>query len=376
MTLDRLKDRVELRKLIDAQALALESPARAAGDRQRPTGGDSFDAFYEKALTIIQSNAAVRAFRLEEEPAPLRERYGRTRFGQSLLLARRLIEAETRFVQVTWPARSDDEPAPGPDGSWDTHRNNFPTLRNDRCPVFDHSLSALLEDMHERSLLKRTLVVAIGEFGRSPKIGAPTTNNVGPGGRDHWPDCYSCLITGGGVRPGEVYGESDRFGAYPATDPVTPGDLAATLFHVGQAGRPDPYLASTLPQFSGTSLGRFRILRPHAKGGLGQVSVALDQELNREVALKEIQPQHADSEVSRERFVLEAEITGGLEHPGIVPVYALGQGPDGRPFYAMRFVKGDSLKQAIEAFHHPRRVVPPMMLPAVSRVNERAPTRE
>ncbi|MGE5194125.1 MAG: protein kinase domain-containing protein, partial [Deltaproteobacteria bacterium] len=99
------------------------------------------------------------------------------------------------------------------------------------------------------------------------------------------------------------------------------------------------------------SPGRFRILRPHAKGGLGQVSVALDRDLNREVALKEIQPQHADDQTSRERFLVEAEITGGLEHPGIVPVYALGHDPDGRPFYVMRFVKGDSLKQAIEQFH-------------------------
>jgi serine/threonine protein kinase len=123
---------------------------------------------------------------------------------------------------------------------------------------------------------------------------------------------------------------------------------------VGQDAASDPRLAATLPigVTSERSLGRFRILRPHAKGGLGQVSVALDQELNREVALKEIQPRHADDQVSRERFVLEAEITGGLEHPGIVPVYALGQGPDGRPFYAMRFVKGDSLKDAIERFHN------------------------
>src|SRR5262249_59238914 len=137
------------------------------------------------------SDQAVRAFRLDEEAPSLRERYGLTRFGQSCLLARRLVEAGTRFIQVTWPARSDDEPVPGPDGSWDTHRNNFPTLRNDRCPVVDHSLSALIEDLHVRGLLARTLVVAVGEFGRSPKIGASTTNNVGPGGRDHWPDCYS-----------------------------------------------------------------------------------------------------------------------------------------------------------------------------------------
>jgi uncharacterized protein (DUF1501 family) len=142
-----------------------------------------------------------------------------------------LIEAETRFVQVTRPARSDDEPMAGPDGSWDTHRNNFPMLRDHRCPVFDRGLAALIGDLQERGLLARTLVVAVGEFGRSPKIGAATTNNVGPGGRDHWPDCYSALVAGGGVRPGELYGESDRFGAYPRTNPVHPYDLLATLFH-------------------------------------------------------------------------------------------------------------------------------------------------
>jgi hypothetical protein len=231
VTLERLKDRVDLRRLIDTEGLRLASSTGNSADHARLSGTDSFDAYYHRALSILQSNAAVRAFRLEDESEALRLRYGMTRFGQSLLLARRLIEAETRFVQVTWPARSDDEPAPGPDGSWDTHRNNFPTLKNDRCPVFDHSLSALIEDMHQRGLLERTLVVAIGEFGRSPKIGAPTTNNVGPGGRDHWPDCYTCLIAGGGVRPGEIYGESDRFGAYPKTNSVHPYDLICTVFH-------------------------------------------------------------------------------------------------------------------------------------------------
>lgn len=231
VTLERLKDRVDLRHLIDTSAGALNPHPRAGGDRQRISGADAFDAYYQKALGIIQSNAAVRAFRLEEETVKVRERYGMTRFGQSCLLARRLIEAETRFVQLTWPARSDDEPVPGPDGSWDTHRNNFPTLRNDRCPIFDHSLSALIEDLDARGLLEKTLLVAVGEFGRSPKIGAATTNNVGPGGRDHWPDCYSALIAGGGVRPGEAYGESDRFGAYPKTNPVHPYDLISTIFY-------------------------------------------------------------------------------------------------------------------------------------------------
>jgi tetratricopeptide (TPR) repeat protein/serine/threonine protein kinase len=130
-------------------------------------------------------------------------------------------------------------------------------------------------------------------------------------------------------------------------------ELANSLKHAGGSPPPDSESPSTIAQTGDSARGRFQILRLHAKGGLGLVSVAVDQDLNREVALKEIQRHHADDRVSRERFVLEAEITGGLEHPGIVPVYALGHGPDGRPFYAMRFVKGDSLKRAIEAFHKP-----------------------
>jgi uncharacterized protein (DUF1501 family) len=104
-------------------------------------------------------------------------------------------------------------------------------LRNWRAPVFDQAVSALLEDLSARGLLESTLVVAVGEFGRSPRIGAQTTNNVGPGGRDHWPSCYTCLLAGGGVRPGQVYGASDRNGAYPRLSPVHPYDLLATIYH-------------------------------------------------------------------------------------------------------------------------------------------------
>jgi uncharacterized protein (DUF1501 family) len=190
-----------------------------------------FDGHYETAYALLRSAATVRAFNLNDEAPRLRDRYGRTRWGQSCLLARRLIEAGTRFVQVNWPAGSDTEPAPGPDGSWDTHRNNFPMLKNWRCPVFDQAASGLLEDLADHGLLDTTLVLMVGEFGRSPKIGAATTNNVGPGGRDHWPSCYTCLIAGGGVRPGQVYGESDRYGAYPQKNPVHPYDLIATLYH-------------------------------------------------------------------------------------------------------------------------------------------------
>jgi hypothetical protein len=233
MTLDRIRSRVDLRTAIDAHRDGL------AGSQA------SFDQYYDQALSLIQTRRAALAFGLDAESTKTRQRYGMTRFGQSLLLARRLVEAETRFVQVTWPAGSDSEPVPGPDGSWDTHRNNFPMLRDHRCPVFDQSLSAFIEDMATRGLLERTLVVAVGEFGRSPKIGSPTTNNVGPGGRDHWPECYSFLVAGGGVRPGHVYGQSDRHGGWPKTDPVHPYDLVSTIYHaIGVA--PDTEYHDTL----------------------------------------------------------------------------------------------------------------------------------
>ncbi len=240
VTLDRLHSRVDLRAVIDAHhsAFVLSVPSVSStvidpnrNRRERAGAISTFDEQYDKAISLVQSNSAVKGFRIEEEPQPIRERYGMTRFGQSCLLARRLVEAGTRFIQVTWPARSDDEPVAGPDGSWDTHRNNFPMLRDHRCPVFDRTLSALIEDLDVRGLLETTLVVAIGEFGRSPKIGAPTTDNVGPGGRDHWPECYSFLIAGGGVRPGQVYGESDRFGGWPKTNAVHPYDVLATVHH-------------------------------------------------------------------------------------------------------------------------------------------------
>ena len=211
-----------LRARLDLQSTA------GAGDGPGPR---DFDRFYGEAFSLVASGRAARAFRLDEEPVVVRERYGATRFGQSCLLARRLVESGVRFVQVNWPARSDDEPAPGPDGSWDTHRNNFPMLREHRCPVFDRSAAALIADLAARGLLDETMVVAVGEFGRSPRIGAATTMNVGPGGRDHWPHCYSALVAGGGICGGRVHGESDQYGAFPKADPVHPFDLVATVYH-------------------------------------------------------------------------------------------------------------------------------------------------
>jgi uncharacterized protein (DUF1501 family) len=207
MSLDRLEDRRSLLRLVDQQTRAAEDRA-AAGAK---------DASYERAFSLLHSDAVRRAFALGQEDQQVRDRYGRNKLGQSLLLARRLVEAGVRFVNVY------DKKTNGQLANWDSHQNNFGRLKNDLLPPTDQGLSALLEDLHTRGLLASTLVVALAEFGRTPKI----NKNAG---RDHWPDCFSVLLGGGGVQGGAVYGASDKIGAYPADDPVTPGDLAATLF--------------------------------------------------------------------------------------------------------------------------------------------------
>src|SRR5439155_21523280 len=151
-----------------------------------------------------------------EAPA-VRERYGRTTLGQSLLLARRLVDARVRFVNVN------DKISNGQTANWDSHENNFGRLKDDLLPPADRAFSALIEDLDARGLLESTLVLALAEFGRTPRINQSR-------GRDHWPDCFSILLAGGGIRGGVIHGASDRIGAYPAADPVTPGDLAATLY--------------------------------------------------------------------------------------------------------------------------------------------------
>ncbi|MBX9790349.1 MAG: DUF1501 domain-containing protein [Pirellulales bacterium] len=174
------------------------------------------DAFYQRAFSLLHSREVRHALDLGGEDARTRDRYGRTRFGQSLLLARRLVEAGVRFVSVY------DHVTNGLD-NWDTHVDNFGRLRDQLLPPSDRGFAALVSDLLQGGLLDDTLVVWIGEFGRTPQINAS-------GGRDHWPDCFSVVLSGGGVRGGTTYGASDKIGAYPALDPVSMGDLAATLF--------------------------------------------------------------------------------------------------------------------------------------------------
>jgi len=159
----------------------------------------------------------------------VRERYGRHTFGQGCLLARRLIEAGTKFVQMNWPAVANGDPKID---AWDTHAANFGPLREIHCPKLDSGLSALLEEMDQRGLLKETLVIAVGEFGRSPRLGVSTSGNTNsPDGRDHWPYCYTALVAGAGIQRGAVYGKSDATGSSPAENPVHPTQILATVYH-------------------------------------------------------------------------------------------------------------------------------------------------
>ncbi|MCS7020259.1 MAG: DUF1501 domain-containing protein [Gemmataceae bacterium] len=177
----------------------------------------------QRVLAMLTAPQTRAAFDVSQEPAAVVERYGRTRFGQSCLLARRLVEAGVPFVQVNWSDHVEAEEDAG-DGGWDHHYRNFQIMQDRHAPWLDHSLSALLDDLHDRGLLSSTLVLAYGEFGRTPLINDKA-------GRDHWPDCFCALVAGGGLRSGCFVGTSDAKAAKPADTPLTPADLHATVLH-------------------------------------------------------------------------------------------------------------------------------------------------
>lgn len=183
----------------------------------------AWDRLSQQAFDLVTSGAARAAFDLSREPDAVRDRYGRYTWGQSVLLARRLIEAGVRLVHVNWARDPGDSAVDNP--LWDTHALNADRLQDNLCPQFDPTFAALMDDLQDRGLLDETLVVVIGEFGRTPKINAQ-------GGRDHWGHVFSFAMAGAGIRGGQVVGASDRQGAYPATTPITGGDLTATLFHL------------------------------------------------------------------------------------------------------------------------------------------------
>lgn len=192
----------------------------AIGETPRPVARtaavQNFESEYARAFEVLTSPAVRQAFSLADEPPALRQAYGATPFGQGCLLGRRLVESGVSLVTVNWERD---------DAYWDTHKNNFVDLKSKLCPNFDRGLSALLDDLAGRGMLDETLVVCLGEFGRTPQI-----NNAA--GRDHWAPCNTVLLAGAGIPGGAVYGSSDRLAAYPASNPVTPQDLSATMYHL------------------------------------------------------------------------------------------------------------------------------------------------
>ena len=213
----RLERRARLRETINAGLKDLDQAVSAF----------ALNEYYDKALSLVLSGRAREAFNLKAEKKETRARYGNNTFGDCCLLARRLIEAGTRVVEVNWPkvANSDNH-------SWDVHQGLTKRMKTQNSPMLDAGLSALIADLDERGLLDETLVVAVGEFGRSPKRGVSTSGNVNTNdGRDHWPYCYTAVVAGAGVKRGFVYGKSDKTASAPIEDPVHPQQLLATIYH-------------------------------------------------------------------------------------------------------------------------------------------------
>jgi len=203
----RLTSRRSILQAIDGQRRQLDHAAEVR----------DFDAYQQRALNLLTSAATARAFNLAAEPSAVRDEYGRTQFGQSCLLARRLAEAGVPIINVHF-CRT-------PTGSWDTHGQHFRQMKDWLCPTFDRAFAALVSDLDQRGLLDQTLVLATAEFGRTPKINSSS-------GRDHWPWVYSVALAGGGCGRGIVYGASDKAAAFPKAHPHDPRDLAATVYHL------------------------------------------------------------------------------------------------------------------------------------------------
>ena len=213
----RLERRARLRDLIN----------KGMPDMDKAVSKYDLNEYYDKALGLIISGRARDAFNLKKESDATRDMYGRNTFGQSCLLARRLVEAGTRVVEVIWPkvANSDNH-------SFDVHVGLSARMKNQSAPMLDGALSALIADLDQRGLLEETLVVAVGEFGRSPQRGVSTSGNSNTDdGRDHWPYCYTCVVAGAGIKRGVVYGKSDATASAPLENAVHPTELLATIYH-------------------------------------------------------------------------------------------------------------------------------------------------
>lgn len=225
-------DDLKLRPEVFASRLERRARLRAAIDSGMPdienaVADYKLDEYYDRALNLVISGRAREAFDIQREDAKTRDMYGRNTFGQSLLLARRLVEAGTRVVEVVWPkvANSDNH-------SWDHHVGLTERMKGRSAPMLDTGLSAFITDLDQRGILDETLVVAVGEFGRSPQKGVSTSGNGNSAdGRDHWPYCFTAVVAGAGVKRGYVHGKSDKTASAPLEDPVHPGELLASIYH-------------------------------------------------------------------------------------------------------------------------------------------------
>jgi hypothetical protein len=217
LSIDRLEDRRGLLRKLDQQ-LRMQDASLAANDANR-----------RRAFDLLSSAVgAGGAFRLDEEPRKIRERYGLNPHGQSVLQARRLVERGVKLVTVYWP----NDGIKNVSVYWDTHSRNFIDLKERLMPVADRAFAALIDDLEERGMLDETLVLWTGEFGRTPRVGQVNSDaGAGRDGRDHWPGCFTSVLAGGGIRGGMVYGQSDKVAAFPHRDPVKPSELTATVYH-------------------------------------------------------------------------------------------------------------------------------------------------
>lgn len=222
ITPDRMSERFSLLHEIDAARRSFGTTANL----------DRLDTNQQRAVSLLMSSQTTQAFNVASESPETRERYGHTVNGMSLLLARRLVEAEVPFITVFW--KEDEERLAkkcASAGGWDTHGNNFECLSQDLLPEFDRAFSALIEDLAQRSLLDQTLVLVTSEMGRRPRIGDPRSGGEVGAGRDHWTYCLTDVMSGGGVRGGQVYGSSDRYAEHPQDKPVTPAHITKTVYH-------------------------------------------------------------------------------------------------------------------------------------------------
>jgi hypothetical protein len=250
-----LQGDVDSRRLASRRHLlaALDGAARDLDGR---AAAGLYSRHQQKAFRLLSSPQTKTAFDITREPRAVREKYGNTVNGLSLLMARRLVEAGVPFVTVFWKEDPKLDALCKSGGGWDTHGNNFNCLKKHLLPEFDQCFSALIEDLNERGLLDHTLVMVNSEMGRQPKIGDPRSGGTKGAGRDHWTNCMSVLLAGGGIRGGQTYGSSDKVGGYPADRPVAPEDVTKTVYHamgidnleaIDREGRPINLLAEGAP---------------------------------------------------------------------------------------------------------------------------------